>query len=38
LHISGKDDTEYYIRDYREVPIAEMEDAYEEAFFKKIKI
>lgn len=32
LHISGNDDTEYFIRDYREVPIAEMEDAYEAAF------
>ena len=32
IHISGSDDTEYFIRDYREVPLAEMEDSYEEAF------
>jgi hypothetical protein len=34
IHIAGIDDTEYFIRDYREVPLAEMEDAYEDAFLK----
>ena len=32
LHISGPDNTEYFIRDYREVPLPEMEDAYTSAF------
>ena len=32
LHISLANDTEFYIRDYREVPLPEMEDAYEDAF------
>jgi hypothetical protein len=34
IQISGKDKTEYFVRDYREVPLAEMEDAYEDAFKK----
>lgn len=32
IHISGSDNTEYFIRDYREVPLPEMEESYEQAF------
>jgi len=32
LHISDANDTEYHIRDYREVPLPEMETPYTEAF------
>ena len=32
IQISSSDAKDYFVRDYREVPVAEMEDAYEDAF------
>ena len=37
LQISGSDGSEYYIRDYREVPLNDMEEPYEAAFLSKNK-
>jgi hypothetical protein len=36
IQIAGSDGTEYFVRDYREVPLPDMEEAYEEAFREKV--
>jgi hypothetical protein len=36
IHVSINDGSEYYIRDYREVPLTEMEDAYSTEFEKSL--
>jgi hypothetical protein len=36
IQIAGSDGTEYFVRDYREVPLPDMEEAYEEAFREQV--
>lgn len=36
IHIAGSDGTEYFVRDYREVPLPDMEEAYEDAFQESV--